>query len=97
MSGGHYDYLFLKEIEDLFHTEHLTEMAERLSELNMGVAAEETEKIIVTLRIFRNRMQAMLDKVRPVWYAVEWLDSGDSSIESVNKAYEKFLDMEEEK
>ena len=39
---------------------------------------------------FEVRLQARLDRLNSVWRAVEWMDSGDSGKDSVEKAVNKY-------
>jgi len=81
MSGGSYNYLCFADPSDLLqkHSQDLREMVEGLSAAGADDAARETETIIVILDHFRNRMQARVDRVSPVWKALEWWHSGDWS------------------
>lgn len=92
MSGGSYDYLSSKDVEDLLHSqETIQNMADRLAGLGYASdAAKETEMILLTLRQFENRIAAMKERLSGVWHSVEWWDSNDSGEESVKNALEKY-------
>jgi len=92
MSGGSYDYLYSKDVEDLLHSqETIQNMADRLAGLGYASdAAKETEIILLTLRQFENRISAMKERLSDVWHSVEWWDSCDSGEESVKNALEKY-------
>jgi len=81
MSGGSYNYLCFAEPSDLLekHSQDLREMVEALSAAGASDAAKETETIITILNHFKDRLQARIDRVSPVWKAVEWWHSGDWS------------------
>lgn len=81
MSGGSYNYLCYADISDLMnkHGEDLRNMVSALTDAGATDAAEETETIIAILRHFEVRMNARLARIQPVWKAVEWWHSGDTS------------------
>ena len=100
MSGGSYEYLFAKEaygnggprsmsIWD-FEAE-LGHMMERLAELGYAEdAARETEDLRAIMRQAQVRMQARIDRLRGVWHAVEWWESGDSGEDGVREELAKY-------
>jgi len=92
MSGGSYDYLYSKDVEDLLHTqETIQNMADRLAGLGYASdAAKETQELLLTLRQFENRISAMKERLSDVWHSVEWWDSCDSGEDSVKNALEKY-------
>ena len=91
MSGGSYNYLCYKEAYDIHERiNELQEMGDRLAELGFKDAALETESIILILKAFEIRLQARINRLRDVWKAVEWMDSGDSGIDYVNDEVEKY-------
>ena len=92
MSGGSYDYLCYKDASDLFDYENqIRSMSDRLAELGYAEdAAKETEELILILRQFQNRVNARLERLQPVWRAVEWWDSGDSSEVGVKRALSEY-------
>ena len=92
MSGGSYDYLYSKDVEDLLHTqETIQNMADRLAGLGYASdAAKETQELLLTLRQFENRISAMKERLSDVWHSVEWWDSCDSGEDGVKNALEKY-------
>jgi hypothetical protein len=46
--------------------------------------------LLLTLRQFNNRLDAMMDRLRPVWHAVEWWDSADWSEDSFKEELAKY-------
>lgn len=88
MSGGSYDYLFLKEPGEISrHEDTVQRMAERLSGLGYAQdAARETESVLLLARQFEARMRARLERLSEVWRAVEWWDSGDSGEDYLEQA-----------
>ena len=88
MSGGSYNYLCFKDGTDIgSHGEELNKMVVRLKELNYPAIANDTEEIAD----FFLQLNEKIDKLRDVWQAVEWHDSGDSSIENVVNEAIKYL------
>lgn len=98
MSGGSYDYLCYKDAADLFIYENqLQSMSDRLARLGYAEdAAKETEEVILILRQFQNRLNARLERLSPVWRAVEWWDSCDSSEDGVKMALKEYRGEENE-
>ena len=80
MSGGSFDYLCFKEAGDLLGNDdaNLQEMADALAELGYARdAAKETQTLLLEIRAIRNRLQATLDRLSPVWKGMEWWRSCD--------------------
>jgi hypothetical protein len=87
MSGSSYNYLCFKTVSELEgDIEMVHAMANRLKQLGHDDAAAATMKIIDSI----NAINQDVFKLSEVWKAVEWLDSGDWGIESVNTAVAKF-------
>lgn len=92
MSGGYYEYLYSKDIENLMKMEEqLQQMADDLAMLGYASdAAKETEDFLLTIRAFRNRMTTRLDRLWPVWKAMEWWKSYDSGEDAVQKSLREY-------
>lgn len=92
MSGGSYNYLCYKDIEQIQESgmDDIKEMQERLVELDALDVAKETEQLILDIKAFQVRTQAKLDRLSKVWYAVEWFDSADSGIEHFQDELNKY-------
>ena len=91
MSGGSYNYLCHCDAEDIFaKTKDIQDMASRLSELGYVDAATETESILLVRNNYVSRMQARLNRLTPIWKAVEWYDSGDWGKESIEEEVNKY-------
>ena len=90
MSGGNYDYLFLKEPEKLFKDhKQLERMAERLRELGHIRLSNEIYMLLEKINHVRQCISMVSERQNDVWRAVEWMDSGDYTVENVNEAVEK--------
>jgi hypothetical protein len=92
MSGGSYEYLYSKDVEDLLYMqETIQKMADRLAGLGYASdAAKETQELLLTLRQFENRISAIKERLSDVWHSVELLDNRDSGEDSVKNALEKY-------
>ena len=91
MSGGSYNYLCHKDANDIHERrQELNEMRDRLIELGHLDAAKETESVLLMLDAFYVRLQSRIDRLNPVWKAVEWCDSGDWGKEDITEAVEKY-------
>lgn len=88
MSGGSYNYLCYASIDELLnkHGQDLDDMVQGLSAVGATDAARETESLRLILRHFEVRMQARLDRLSPVWKALEWWHSGDTSEKQFEEA-----------
>lgn len=88
MSGGSYNYLFIKQADELFGDDNdLERMADRLAGLGWADdAAKDTYDLLAVLRTQTVRVDAARDRLRDLFQAVEWWDSGDSGEEGVRQA-----------
>lgn len=86
MSGGSFNYLCHKdetEIRGWQELQDLEHMAERLAALGYASdAARETTALLLTLRQQQVLVGTYLERLGPVWRAMEWWSSCDSSEES---------------
>ena len=89
MSGGSHNYLCFKDDVELFDQGTLSDlenMASRLTELGYEDAAKETLNLKYSIQQALVRSKVMKDRLQDVWKSVEWYDSSDSGIETVEKA-----------
>lgn len=79
MSGGSFDYLCFKDADELLeHLDTIQEMADELAKLGYANdAAKETQTLLLNYRAFLNRSQTALERLQPVWKAMEWWHSSD--------------------
>ena len=79
MSGGSHDYLCYKDPDELlYHLSMVQKMADDLARLGYAQdAARETNEVIAICHQFDARISARLQRLRPVWLALEWWHSGD--------------------
>jgi hypothetical protein len=92
MSGGSYDYLCDKSADEIGNMENqLQRMADRLARLGYAEdAAKETMETLLEIRQAKNRIQTRINRLRDVWYAVEWWDSCDTTEDAVRTALAKY-------
>ena len=92
MSGGSYNYLCYASIDELItkHGQDLDDMVQALVAVGAQDAARETESLRLILRHFEVRMQARLDRLSPVWKAVEWCHSGDTGPDGIDDALAQY-------
>lgn len=92
MSGGSHNYICHCEAQELIgREEDLREMSDDLAALGYCKdAAAETEEILILVRQFENRINTRLERLSPVWRALEWWHSGDIGEDSFKEAIEKF-------
>jgi hypothetical protein len=92
VSGGSYNYLCHKDSDQIFgRWDDLREMAARLDTVCPEAAAE-TRLFAEGKGTLLQAVEAHLERLKPLWHAVEWHDSGDwgndQMIEAV-RAYRK--------
>lgn len=90
MSGGSFNYLCYAEPGNLFEKYlDLAMMRDALAE-DYPDAAKETESIVLICKQFDVLMQARLDRLSPVWKAVEWTQSGDTGPDAIKEAVAEY-------
>jgi hypothetical protein len=88
MSGGSYNYLCFKDATDIGgQGEDLLKMVDRLNELGYPEISKDTEEIAKFFLLLNEK----IDKLRDVWQAVEWMDSGDWKPEQFENEATKYL------
>ena len=91
MSGGSWDYLCYKDADEIFQYEDLLEkMVDRLSREGFEDVARETHELVCIMRQYRVRANTIINRLSPVWRAVEWNDSGDSGQERIIAAINEY-------
>lgn len=91
MSGGSFNYLCNRDADDIDEAlGDLEAMRDRLVALGYDDAARETDELRLIVRLHQVRRKTILDRMRAVWRAVEWFDSGDSGPNVVREALTKY-------
>lgn len=92
MSGGSYNYLCYASADELINkTADLQDIADRLAGLGYAKdAALETQSLLLIIRQYENRIEAMKNRLDGVWKAIEWWDSADTNEDSFKEALEKY-------
>ena len=93
MSGGSWDYLYSKHIDELMNgssTELLQDMADRLNSAGFEDVAKDTQRLVEYIKSASIRIETLFETLSPVFKAVEWFDSGDWGEETLNNEILKY-------
>lgn len=87
MSGGSFDYLYIKETHQVVEMrDDVERMQKELERLNHWDAARRTADVLQYIQAIRNVQEDIAD----VWQAVEWCCSSDWGPDQVETAVEKW-------
>ena len=93
MSGGSWNYLFCKDIDELMNgssTELLQDMVDRLNSAGFKDVAKDTQRLVEYIKLASIRIETLFETLSPVFKAVEWFDSGDWGEETLNNEILKY-------
>lgn len=93
MSGGSWNYLFCKDIDELMNgssTELLQDMVDRLNSAGFKDVAKDTQRLVEYIKSASIRIETLFEALSPVFKAVEWFDSGDWGEETLNNEILKY-------
>lgn len=93
MSGGSWNYLFCKDIDELMqhsNIETLEEMADYLNQNGYEDVAKDTRRLVEYIKSAKIRVETLFEMLSPVFKAVEWFDSADCGKDRVDKAIEEY-------
>lgn len=93
VSGGSWDYLYSKDVEQLMqysNIEMLEDMADFLNQNGYEDVAKDTRRLVEYIKSAKIRIETLHEMLSPVFKAVEWYDSGDSSKDNIAKAIEEY-------
>jgi len=93
MSGGSFNYLHTKEADQWVGfqcTQEAEAMIDAMIEAGADDAAMETRKILAIADGARVRLEALIEHMAPIWKAMEWWKSNDTSQEMFAKALAKW-------
>jgi len=93
MSGGSYDYLYLKETEDLFKLDninYLSDMAVVLSKEGYEDVSRDVVRLIEYIKSAWNRVDVLREQLSDVMRSVEWFDSLDFDLDTLKEHIEMY-------
>ena len=93
MSGGSWNYLYAKDIEDLMqygNIETLEEMADYLNQSGYEDVAKDTRRLVEYIKSAKIRVETLFEMLRPVFKAIEWYCNADYDKDRVEKAIEEY-------
>lgn len=93
VSGGSWDYLYSKDVEQLMqysNIEMLEDMADYLNQNGYEDVAKDTRRLVEYIKSAKIRIETLHEMLSPVFKAVEWYESGDSGKDNIVKAIEKY-------
>jgi hypothetical protein len=93
MSGGSWNYLYCKDIDELMNgssTELLQDMVDRLNSAGFKDVAKDTQRLVEYIKSASIRIETLFETLSPVFKAVEWFDSGDWGEETLNNEVLKY-------
>lgn len=92
MSGGSFNYLCYKET--------LSELSERICDLEdmreclvkygYDDIAKDTQRLIEYIKSAKVRVETLAEMLSDVFHAVEWYESGDIGMDSMQREFEKY-------
>lgn len=99
MSGGSYDYLYLKETEDFFKLDnisYLSEMADMLLKEGYEDVSRDVVRLIEYIKSAWIRVDVLREQLSDVMRSVEWFDSHDIGPDTLKEHIEMYrLDKED--
>lgn len=91
MSGGSFNYLCYKQIEDLFTSvDELEDMQKALIKYGYEDIAEDTQRLIEYIKSAKCTIGVLKDMLQPVFHAVEWYESADYGKETMIEVLEEY-------
>ncbi len=94
MSGGSFNYICFKEIDELFGREdEIERMAKELLKLGFESYSQITLEVLHDMKLLQLIFNAKQPMLGDVWKAIEWWHSGDigkeDAIKKINEIIEK--------
>lgn len=93
MSGGSWNYLYCKDVDELMNgssTELLQDMVDRLNSAGFKDVAQDTQRLVEYIKSASIRIETLFEALSPVFKAVEWFDSRDWGEETLNNEVLKY-------
>lgn len=95
MSGGSFNYLYCRDVSDLFDsTEDLEKMEQYLIEHGYNDVAKDTRRLIEYVASSRIRIEVLQGLLKDVFKAAEWCSNGDWNKKELVDAVEKYRRIE---
>ena len=92
MSGGSFDYLYSKSIDELVNNPWaIKEMAEALIREGFLDAGHATLGFHLYILAMRNVAEKIQEELEQIWRDMEWWKSGDSGRDRVEEAVRKWM------
>lgn len=91
MSGGSYDYLYLKDEAELMnHLGDLSDMADVLSRLGYEPEAQDMLRLYEYIKSARIRIGVLQEQLKNIMHDVEWYQSCDIGEETLRETIMKY-------
>lgn len=93
MSGGSFNYLYNKEVDELFGYEALMDLESMeaiLLNKNYQDLAQDVRRLIEYIKSAKNRVGVLHENLKPVLKAVEWYESCDYDEDDLAKYIEEY-------
>jgi hypothetical protein len=91
MSGGSFNYLCHKDVEDIYECrDEIKAMVEAFAEHGFKSAALATEEFLCLLENHHRVLTVRLNNLNDIWHAMEWFKSCDIGLDAVKEAVAKW-------
>lgn len=91
MSGGSFNYLCYREVDELINSQDdLESMRNTLIKYGYEDIAKDTQRLIEHIKSARRTIETLGNMLEPVFHAVEWYESGDYGEDTMIKILEKY-------
>jgi hypothetical protein len=93
MSGGSFNYFCFKDNgEQLKYIEELRGMEQYCREIGNRLAADECFRYLLFLESIQHRLDVYQSRMYGLLHAIEWVASGDSKKEAIERAYNELIE-----
>lgn len=91
MSGGSYDYLYMRTADELInYQDDIEDMRDRLHDLAAGDVAQVLNEVLDLIQSYSRAVNSRMYNIYSVLHAVEWLDSGDGCEGDFREALDEY-------
>lgn len=95
MSGGSFNYLCCRDVEDLINSQDdLESMRNALIKYGYEDIAKDTQRLIEYIKSARCTIETLGNMLESVFHAVEWYESGDYGKDTMIEILEKYRKKE---